>query len=492
MAELEQGALFAGYRIGQVLGRGGMGIVYEATEIALDRRVALKLIAADAARDEAFREQFERESRVAAKVDDPHVIPIYTVGREGEALFIAMRLVPGRDLGEKLAGRRLEPAEAARLISQVADGLDAIHEAGLIHRDVKPSNILLAGGDGDEHAYVADFGLAKQAATSSGLTRRGRVVGTIDYVSPEQIEQRQVDARADVYSLGCVLYKSLTGRVPFERDSDAAKLWAHVHEEPRPPSALGGVPGDFDQVIERALAKRPEDRYPSAGDLGRAAVAAAAGREVTASERWVATGVAAGEAPRLMLENQEGSTGDLARRYAHDELTPRLGARGPGSRRRGFRVPRAVVFALIGAAVGFGVFLIERPGDSGPSPQLKRLIGRADEICTESRVRFNEAASRRVETFEQAARQVEHQHAVSVSALRQLRRLNAPPEVAGEWSRYLHLREVQISRLEQARKAALGGNNLAYQRAQRKLAEGRRIRFEAARRVGLRQCSRGA
>ena len=205
-----------------------------------------------------------------------------------------MRLVPGRDLGEKLARCRLESAEAARLIRQVADGLDAIHESGLIHRDVKPSNILLAGDDGSEHAYVADFGLAKQAATSSGLTRQGRVVGTIDYVSPEQIEQRQVDARADVYSLGCVLYKMLTGRIPFERDTDAAKLWAHVHQDPRPPSALGGVPGAFDRVIERAMAKRPEDRYPSAGDLGRAAVAAEEGREVSASERWVATGVAAG------------------------------------------------------------------------------------------------------------------------------------------------------------------------------------------------------
>ena len=292
---------------------------------------------------------------------------------------------------------------------------------------MKPSNILLAGDDGSEHAYVADFGLAKQAATSSGLTRQGRVVGTIDYVSPEQIEQRQVDARADVYSLGCVLYKMLTGRIPFERDTDAAKLWAHVHEDPRPPSALGGVPGAFDRVIERAMAKRPEDRYPSAGDLGRAAVAAAEGREVSASERWVATGVAAGEAPRLMLENQEGTTGDLARRYAHEEETPRLGARAPGSPRRRLRVPRALVFALLGAAVGVGVFLVERPGDSGPSPQLKRLIGRADEICTESRVRFNDAASRRVETFEQAARQVERQRVVSEAALRRLRQLG-PPE----------------------------------------------------------------
>ncbi len=490
MAELEEGALFAGYRIGSPLGRGGMGVVYEATEVALDRPVALKLIAADAARDPVFREQFERESRVAAKVDDPHVIPIYTVGREGETLFIAMRLVPGRDLGEKLARRRLHHAQAAGLIGQVGEGLDAIHQAGLIHRDVKPSNILLAGEEGSEYAYVADFGLAKQAATSSGLTRQGRVVGTLDYVSPEQIEQRQVDARADVYSLGCVLYKALTGRIPFERDTDAAKLWAHVHEDPRPPSALGGVPSAFDSVIERAMAKRQEDRYPSAGDLGRAAIAAAEGREVTDSERWVATGVAAGEAPRLMLENQQGTTGDLARRYAHEEPTPRLGSKASGPRRRSFRVPPALIFALIGAAVGVGVYLVERPGEEGPSPELKRLIGRSDEICTESRVHFNDAASRRVETFAEAAHQVERQRVVSEVALRRLRNLEPPDEVAEEWSAYLDLRAVQIRRLEQARRAAIAGDNLAYQRAQRKLAGGRRYRFEAARKVGLRECSR--
>ncbi len=491
MAELEEGTLFAGYRIGPMLGRGGMGVVYEATETALDRRVALKVIAAEAARDEVFREQFERESRVAAKVDDPHVIPIYTVGREGETLFIAMRLVPGLDLGEKLSRRRLDPAEAARLIAQVAEGLDAIHAAGLVHRDVKPSNILLAGDEGSEHAYVADFGLAKLAATSSGLTRQGRVVGTLDYVSPEQIEQRPVDARADVYSLGCVLYKALTGRIPFERETDAAKLWAHVHEDPRPPSALGNVPVAFDGVIERAMAKRPEDRYPSAGDLGRAAVAAAAGREVTASERWVATGDAAAGPPKLMLENEEGTTGDLARRYAHEEPTPMLGTGTPKPPRKRRRIPRALIFGLLGAAVGVGVYLVQRPSDSGPSPEVKRLIGRADEICTESRGLFNAAASQRADTFEKAARQAERERVVSQRALEQLRHLSVPPGVAGEWATYLRLREVQIRRFEQARDAANRGDNPAYQRAQRKIARGQQYRFEAARQVGLRQCSRG-
>ena len=349
----------------------------------------------------------------------------------------------------------------------------------------------MAGEDGSEHAYVADFGLAKQAATSSGLTRRGRVVGTLDYVSPEQIEQIQVDARADVYSLGCVLYKALTGRVPFERDTDAAKLWAHVHDDPRPPSALGGVPTAFDGVIARAMAKRPEDRYPSAGDLGRAALAAAAGREVTVSERWVATGAAAGEAPRLMLENEEGSTGDLARRYAHEEPTPRLGAGLPSSRRRRPRVPPALIFALIGAVVGVGVYLIERPGDSGASPQLKRLIGRADEICTESRGLFNAAASGRVETFAEAARQVERQR----RDLRGGAAAAPPPQRArGDLRRVVGLPEAE-RRPDQASRAGPGGGA---RRGQPRLPagpaqprRGRRYRFEAARAVGLRECSRG-
>ncbi len=491
MAELEEGSLFAGYRIGPMLGRGGMGVVYEATETALDRNVALKVIAADAAADEVFREQFERESRVAARVDHPNVIPIYAFGGEGGRLFIAMRLVPGLDLGAKLAQRRLEPAEAARLIGQVAEGLDAIHAAGLVHRDVKPSNILLAGVEGSEHAYIADFGLAKQAATTSGLTRGGRVVGTLDYVSPEQIEQGPVDARADVYGLGCVLYRALTGRVPFERETDAAKLWAHVHEDPRPPSALGGVPTDFDPVIERALAKEPRDRYPSAGDLGRAAIAAAAGREVSASERWVATGDAAA-APKLMLENEQGSTGDLARRYAHEEPTPRLGPDGPASRRRRRRVPPALIFGLVGAAVGVGVFLVERPGDSGPSPAAKRLIGRADEICAESRGAFNAVASGRVDTFAEAARQAQRERVIAQDALARLRHLKAPEEIATRWSAYLELRQIQIRRFEQARDAALRGDNPAYETAQRKIAKGEALRFQAAREIGLRQCSRGA
>jgi len=277
-----------------------MGVVYEASEPALDRRVALKLVLPEAARDQVFLDRFADESRIAAQVEHPNVIPVYAVGEEDGIPFIAMRLIRGLDLGRKIASlRRLEPADAAHVIAQVADGLDAIHAAGLIHRDVKPANILLAGEEGREHAYITDFGLAKHVASGSELTRGGLVMGTLDYVSPEQIEQHPVDARADVYALGCVLYKALTGEVPFAREDGAAKMWAHVHDEPLPASETAGVPKAFDAVIARALAKRPEDRYPSAGDFGRAVQAAASGRPVTEPERRVAQGAAL--TPSLML-----------------------------------------------------------------------------------------------------------------------------------------------------------------------------------------------
>lgn len=493
MVELGRGTTFGGYRIGPILGMGGMGVVYEATEVALGRRVALKVIVAEAARDRVFRDQFRRESRIAAQVDHPNVIPIYAVGEEGGMPFIAMRLVSGLDLGQRIeALGRLQPEGAARLIGQVSEGLDAVHEAGLIHRDVKPSNVLLTGEEGREHAYIADFGLAKQVASSSELTRGGLVAGTIDYVSPEQIELRPIDARADVYSLGCVLYKALTGDVPFPREDGVGKLWAHINEEPRPPSETGGVPEAFDALIARAMAKDAKDRYPSAGDLGRAAIAAAGGGPVELAERRVATGAAAASTPSLMLENKEGTTGDLARRYAQEEPTPRLGSKPPRRRRSRRRIPPALIFGLIGALVGVGAFLLECPTDSGPSPAAKRLVGRADEICAESRGIFNTAASRRANTFAEAARQAERERIVSQQALEQLRHLSVPPELSGEWSAYLDLRQIQILRLRQARQAAEQGDNPAFQRAQRRIARGQQLRFEAARAVGLYQCSRGA
>jgi serine/threonine protein kinase len=257
--ELRDGDEFAGYRIERRLGRGGMGILYLGVEPGLERRVALKLIAPEAAADEVFAKRFAEESRIAASIEHPNVVPIYAAGEEDGVPFIAMRFVSGFDLGVRLAREgRLGPAQAADLIAQVGNGLDAIHAAGLVHRDVKPANVLLSGGEGAEHAYITDFGVARNVATQSGLTQTGRFVGTLDYVAPEQISGGPVDARVDVYALGCLLFKLLTGQVPFPRDGEAARLYAHLNDPPPAPSLYAPeVPMALDDVVIRAMSKQP-------------------------------------------------------------------------------------------------------------------------------------------------------------------------------------------------------------------------------------------
>jgi class 3 adenylate cyclase/tetratricopeptide (TPR) repeat protein len=232
--------------------------------------VALKLLASQLADDERFRERFHRESRLAASLDHPNVIPIFEAGEASGQLYIAMRYVEGVDLEELLDREgRLEVERALGLLGQVASALDTAHGRGLVHRDVKPGNVLVAEGD---HAYLSDFGLTKRSAASESLTESGRFLGTIDYVAPEQIEGEDVDGRADVYSLGCVLYECLTGEPPFARDSDLAVLWAHVQDEPpavteRRPD----LPPAIDAVLARALAKDPQARFALCGDLLAAA-----------------------------------------------------------------------------------------------------------------------------------------------------------------------------------------------------------------------------
>src|SRR5215218_7145412 len=271
--ELSADDLFAGYRIERRLGRGGMGVIYLATEPGLERPVALKLIAPEAAADDVFARRFAEESRIAASIEHPNVVPIYAAGEEDGVAWIAMRFVSGSDLQLRIARTgRLELGRAVGLVAQVGNGLDAIHAAGLVHRDVKPANVLLSGEPGSEHAYITDFGVARNVATQSGLTQTGRFVGTLDYVAPEQISGAPIDARVDVYALGCLLFKLLTGEVPFPREGEAARLYAHLHDPPPAPSLYEpSVPMALDDVVVRAMSKLPDDRYPSAGDLGRAA-----------------------------------------------------------------------------------------------------------------------------------------------------------------------------------------------------------------------------
>lgn len=289
------GTSLGGFRIDAKIGEGGMGVVYRAEQLALSRPVALKLIAREFANDAAFRERFERESRLAASIDHPNVVPVFEAGEVDGLLFIAMRCVEGIDLRAAIESEgRLAPGRAADLTRQIAAALDAAHAKGLVHRDVKPANVLLTGGPGEEHAYLTDFGLSKRASSQSGATKTGEWVGTLDYVAPEQIEGRSVDGRTDVYALGCLLHQLLTGEVPYVRDSDVAKMYAHLSAPP-PAVTLGApdVPRGFDAVIQRAMAKDPADRYPSAGDMGRAAVAAATGAALAGPERSVALGAAA-------------------------------------------------------------------------------------------------------------------------------------------------------------------------------------------------------
>ncbi len=277
---LAEGDVVGAYRIERLLGRGGMGIVYLAEDTRLGRKVALKVLTPEAAEQPTVRERFLGESRMAASLDHPNILPVYEAGEADGRPFIAMRYVPGLDL-DALIGRDgpMSLETAIGIVGQVAGALDAAHEAGLIHRDVKPGNILIAAGSkpGSEHAYLSDFGLTRHAEYSARMTRSGQLIGSVGYVAPEQIENGPVDRRADVYSLGCVAFECLAGSQPYPRDTDFATLFAHVQAPP--PSlaeARPELPAAVDAVIAKALAKAPTDRFATAGELARALADAAA------------------------------------------------------------------------------------------------------------------------------------------------------------------------------------------------------------------------
>ena len=273
MAELPTGSLVAGCRIEAIVGRGGMGVVYRATQLSLDRQVALKAIAPEFAGDVTFRERFKRESRIAASIEHPNVIPVYEAGEGEGVLYLIMRYVEGTDLRALIDGRKggLEPERASRLVGQVAAALSAAHRRELIHRDVKPANVLIDPAEEREHAYLTDFGIARHSAATSGLTHTGAVIGTIDYLAPERIQGDGGDGRADVYALGCVLFEALTGTTPFERDNDVAKMYAHMSAPvPSARERRPELPADLDELAQRAMAKDPDDRFATAAEMEEA------------------------------------------------------------------------------------------------------------------------------------------------------------------------------------------------------------------------------
>jgi serine/threonine protein kinase/DNA-binding beta-propeller fold protein YncE len=284
MSDQRIGSEVAGYRIEGVVGRGGMSVVYLALDPGLKRKVALKVLSPELAEDQRFRDRFIRESQLAASLEHPNIVPIHEAGDADGVLFIAMRYVRGTDLKSLIArDGPLAPGRTASIVSQVASGLDAAHTEDLIHRDVKPSNVLVSEPDrsGAEHAYLTDFGLIRRVTHATSLTKTGQFMGTLDYVAPEQIRGDAVDGRADVYSLGCLLYECLTGQPPYVSELEVTILYGHL-EEP-PPSVTAHrpeLPEAIDDVVARAMAKKPEDRYQSAGELAAAARLALATKAV--------------------------------------------------------------------------------------------------------------------------------------------------------------------------------------------------------------------
>ncbi|MFI6646834.1 serine/threonine-protein kinase [Streptomyces sp. NPDC050529] len=276
------GRQIADYLVEGEIGRGGMAVVYRAKDLRLDRTVALKLLAPELARNDTFRKRFTHESRVAAAIDHPHIVPVFEAGETEGILYIAMRYVAGQDL-RALIDRQgpLPLGTALRIAAQVASALDAAHDHDLVHRDVKPGNILVAAGtdsDHPEHVYLTDFGLTKKSLSLTGFTSVGQFVGTLDYVAPEQISGRPVDGRCDVYSLACVVHETMAGAPPFQRDDDMALLWAHQFDPPPALTALRpDLPAGVDAVLAKALSKSPDDRYDSCLQFVAALRAAARG-----------------------------------------------------------------------------------------------------------------------------------------------------------------------------------------------------------------------
>ena len=377
---LMPGSRIAGYLIEEQVGAGGMAVVYRARDEVLGRPVAVKVLSPALASDQEFRTRFLRESRAVAAVDEPHIVPVYGAGDAGGILYIASRFVAGGDLSrvQRAAAGPLPPVQVTDIISQVASALDAAHAIGLVHRDVKPGNILLEQIPGrPDHAYLSDFGLSKSATDATGLTAIGRFMGTPDYSAPEQITGAAIDGRADQYSLACVAFSLLAGAVPFGRGDSMARLFAHVNSPvPALTSILPGLPPAVDGVLARGMAKNPVERYGSCAAFASALRGA------------LGMGTGTFQSPSLPPQTQGSvAAGTFGFQHTvtagaaqHPSLPPGPGGWPPQGPGQGQRPPvnrsRLIIGAVAAAAVVVagvlvGVTLSSHSGNSGNASALR-------------------------------------------------------------------------------------------------------------------------
>lgn len=364
MAAGKAGSMFGKYQLKRLLGQGGMGEVYEAHDTSKDRTVALKILREELSRDEGFRTRFQRESRAAAMLEEPHVIPIHDWGEIEGNLYIDMRLVRGQDLHELLQRGPLEPERAVGIIRQIAAALDAAHAQGLIHRDVKPQNILITAVE--DFAYLIDFGIAENRGDTR-LTVAGSAIGSFAYMAPERFEDRPATAAVDTYSLAGVLYEALTGQPPFKVSSMEQVIAAHLSSPPPQPSAVNPrVPAAFDDVIARGMAKDPDDRYGSPGALGRAAQRALGAASSGPSTGPTAVTQAAPATPAAFTPGNSGPTlpaWQVAQQHSPNPPQPST------SQARPWLVPAVIIAAaaLILGGIGIVIGLLARQNTAPPT-----------------------------------------------------------------------------------------------------------------------------
>jgi Protein kinase domain/SPOR domain len=398
VTEPRVGSVLGRYRLEEEIGRGGMGVVFRGRDELLHRSAAVKVLSAALADDEQFRLRFLREMRMASALEHPNVVPVYEAGQVGHHLYLATRFIEGEDLRAAIQRHgALAPARVAAIAAGLAAALDAAHARGLIHRDVKPANVLLAAptDGGEEHVFLTDFGLARETASESGLTNTGQWMGTVDYVAPEQLEGGGlVSARSDIYSMACLLFEALTGHVPYEGGL-ARKVAGHTSEPL--PSVGTGVPchAALDAVLARATAKRPADRHPSAGDLGRAVAAAVRGERVVDLERTVATGTALTGIPNGETAAPPRTVVDARRVPSPPPAAPRE----PAADRGGSPWPRTLA-AAVGILLTLAlVGLLVRGADGpAPAPSADAAATATERVATVERVRTVTVAGRATTT----------------------------------------------------------------------------------------------